>query len=283
MERYQVILAYDGTNFSGSQYQVDTRTVQSVVEAALRKLNWAGKSVLFAGRTDTGVHASGQVVAFDLDWSHPPLDLRNALNSLLPDDVAVYQVSVSPRNFRPRYHATARRYRYRVYCQPVRDPLLDRYAWRVWPVPDFERLGTSSQSFIGTHDFSGFGRATSPGGSSIRQVITSTWREVSASQTALAPQTASDPLTGAGWTPEQGELWYEITANSFLYHMVRRLVFVQVQVGQGRLSEADLRQYLQSPGPDLIPGLAPPQGLTLVQVYYPPQKGEVAETRNEEA
>jgi tRNA pseudouridine38-40 synthase len=280
MERYQVILAYDGTNFSGSQYQVDTRTVQSVVEAALRKLNWSGKSVLFASRTDTGVHASGQVAAFDLDWAHSPVDLRNALNSLLPHDVAVYQVKVSARDFRPRYHAVARGYHYRVYYQRVRDPLLDRYAWRVWPEPDLDRLSACARLFTGMHDFSGFGRTSSPGGSTIRQVITSIWQKVPALQVASDPQVGSPPSTGSDWTPKQDELRYEITANSFLYHMVRRLVFVQVQVGQGRLSEADLCQYLKSPGPDLIPGLAPPQGLTLVQIYYPPQQGEVAETKN---
>ena len=133
--------------------------MQDVFEAALRKLNWSGKSVLFAGRTDAGVHAAGQVVAFDLDWNHLLGDLRNALNALLPEDVSVFEVAVTRPDFHPRFDAKARTYRYRIYNNPVRDPLLDRFAWRVWPVLDFDRLIAASRIFLGIHDFAGFGRA----------------------------------------------------------------------------------------------------------------------------
>ena len=109
----------------------------------------AGKSVLFAGRTDAGVHASGQVVAFDLAWNHSPGDLRNALNALLPADVSVFEVAVTRPDFHPRFDAKARTYRYRIYCNPVRDPQLDRFAWRVWPALDFDRLIAASQDFLG--------------------------------------------------------------------------------------------------------------------------------------
>ena len=89
MARYQIIFAYDGTQFVGSQRQAASRTVQSVLEDALRKLGWNGRSILLAGRTDTGVHASGQVAAVDLNWNHPEENLRSALNSHLPQDMAV--------------------------------------------------------------------------------------------------------------------------------------------------------------------------------------------------
>src|SRR4030042_2957427 len=87
MERYQVILAYDGSHFKGFQRQAKARSVQGVVEDALRKLNWQGNSILAAGRTDTGAHATGQVIAFVLDWDHGPQDLKQALNRYLPQDV----------------------------------------------------------------------------------------------------------------------------------------------------------------------------------------------------
>ena len=90
MARYQVIIAYDGTEFSGLQRQADDRTVQGVMEQALRTIGWEGNSILVAGRTDAGVHASGQVVAFDFDWTHTSGDLQNALNANLPADVAVW-------------------------------------------------------------------------------------------------------------------------------------------------------------------------------------------------
>lgn len=229
--------------------------MQGVFEAALRKLNWSGKSTLFAGRTDAGVHAAGQVVAFDLDWKHPPEVLRNALNAMLPEDVAVAQVQTCRPDFHPRFGAESRRYRYHLICQPTRDPLRERYAWRVWPRPDLERMQATSQLFLGRHDFAAFGRPTRPGGSTVRQVFSAGWQ----------PENAADP---------QDAWFFEVRANAFLYHMVRRLVFVQVAVGQGRIEISALGALLQSPGPDPIQGLAPPQGLSLVEVSYPPAAGE---------
>jgi tRNA pseudouridine38-40 synthase len=255
MERYQVILAYDGTHFHGSQYQRGDRTVQGVFEAALHRLNWSGKSTLFAGRTDAGVHAAGQVVAFDLDWNHPPEDLRNALNALLPEDVAVSQVQPCRPDFHPRFGAESRYYRYHLIYRPTRDPLRERYAWRVWPRPDLERMQAAAQLFLGRHDFAAFGRPTRPGGGTVRQVFSAGWR----------PENAADPLDA---------VFFEVRANAFLYHMVRRLVFVQVAIGQSRMEIGDLDALLQSPGPDPIQGLAPPQGLSLVEVCYPPVVGE---------
>src|SRR3989337_127644 len=112
MVRYKVILAYDGTDFQGFQRQAKARTVQSVVEAALRSFGWQGKAILASGRTDTGVHASGQVIAFDLDWAHAPEALRSAINAHLPEDVAVQTVTQAADDFHPRYAAQARRYRF---------------------------------------------------------------------------------------------------------------------------------------------------------------------------
>lgn len=250
MAHYQVILAYDGTQFHGSQRQAEVRTVQSVVETALRKLNWSGKSVLFAGRTDAGVHASGQVLAFDLEWNHPSENLLRAMNALLPADAAVRAIKPGSPDFHPRYNALSRTYRYQIFYQPVRDPLRERYSWRVWPAPGFDRLQSAASAFLGIHDFAAYGRPTSPGGSTIRA------------------------LTRAGWQRDGDALTFEVTANAFLYHMVRRLVYVQIAVGQGKLTRDDIHQHLQSPQEPPIQGLAPPHGLTLIGVEYPPENSE---------
>src|SRR5512146_2263179 len=101
MERYKVILAYDGTDFFGFQRQGETRTVQLEVEAALRKLNWQGSTILSAGRTDSGVHATGHVIAFDLEWKHGLERLGRALNASLPKDVVVRAIEVAPADFHP--------------------------------------------------------------------------------------------------------------------------------------------------------------------------------------
>ena len=117
MGRYQVILAYDGTDFNGFQRQASNkiRTVQGTVEAALRRIGWQGKSVLAAGRTDTGVHAFGQVITFDHEWKHSSEDLLAAINANLPQDVAARAVELAKPDFHPRFDAVARCYYYRGF------------------------------------------------------------------------------------------------------------------------------------------------------------------------
>jgi len=251
MVRYQIILAYDGSLFKGFQRQAKARTVQGELENVLRRLNWQGRAIMAAGRTDTGAHAARQVVAFDRDWSHPIGELQQALNGLLPADIAVMAVSPVNAQFHPRYHAAWRRYRYQIYCQPVRHPLLDRYAWQIWPAAELPRLQEAASLLIGTHDFAAFGTPPRPASSTVRTVFQ------------------------AGWWEETPHLVFEITAQAFLYHMVRRLVHMQVQVGQARLEPDNIRQILNMPqalpgkGSLLRHGLAPACGLTLVDVGYP--------------
>ncbi len=245
MARYQVILAYDGTHFAGFQRQAKDRTVQGVVEEALRRLGWEGSSILAAGRTDAGVHAHGQVIAFDLDWRHSPEALRNALNANLPSDVAARAVCEAAADFHPRYDARARQYCYYLFYDAVRHPLRERYAWRVWPVPSAEALRRTAALFVGSHDFARFGRPMKPDGSTERTV----WR--------------------AEWLPREEGWVFRIVADAFLYHMVRRLVYVQVAVAQGRLSaEAVAQAVLGEPLPPTGQGLAPSAGLSLTAVCY---------------
>lgn len=241
MARYQIKLTYDGTGFVGSQRQLRSRTVQSELEKALRKLNWKGNSVLIAGRTDTGVHASGQVAAFDLDWKHSLVDLENALNSKLPRDMAVREALIVADDFHPRFDATSRRYFYRLFCQPGRDPLRERYAWRVWP--SVSNLKELAEIWLGEHDFSGFGTPPRPGNSTLRTVMFSEWDLV------------------------EDEWRFTIQANAFLYHMVRRIVHAQVAVGQGLITKHDLINALENQS-NLPSGLAPANGLALVEVSY---------------
>ncbi len=243
MERYQVNIAYDGTEFQGFQRQGSRRTVQSVVEGALRQLNWQGQTILYAGRTDTGVHAAGQVIAFDLQWEHSPAELGQALNANLPEDVVVHEVHLARGDFHPRYDALARCYRYRLYCQPARDPLRERFAWRVWPEVQGDLLQEAARAIEGAHDFASFGSPLKPGGSTQRVVFEATWEQA-----------------GDEWT-------FAVTANAFLYRMVRRLVFLQVRVGLQRLSIEELKAALQTPS-ILTPGLAKSNGLVLERVIF---------------
>jgi len=244
MAHYKVILAYDGTDFQGFQRQVNGRTVQASVEAALRSIGWQDSTILGAGRTDTGVHASGQVVSFKFEWHHSPEELQDALNANLPDDIAAQSVELTSSTFHPRFSAFARRYRYRLFCDNVRQPLRERFAWRVWPEVSINLLHETAAYLIGRHDFSAFGSAPQPGGSTIREIFSSSWQVVNQ------------------------DLVFEITGSAFLYHMVRRLVSFQVEVGQGKQNPNEIKSYLEGEQRELVQGLAPAQGLSLSEVVY---------------
>jgi tRNA pseudouridine38-40 synthase len=249
MARYQVILAYDGTEFRGYQKQTGARTVQGVFEQSLRKLGWLDRSVLAAGRTDTGVHATGQVLAFNLEWRHSDGDLLRALNADLPADVAVRDLHHAAPDFHPRYDAVSRWYRYHLFCEPVRDPLRERFAWRVWPAVDLEVLNLSAMRLLGRHDFAAFGSPPRLGGSTTRTVSRAHWMEASG-QTGV-------PL-----------IIFEIAADAFLYHMVRRLVSLQVEIGQKVFDREAIRGYLDGEESMPVQGIAPAHGLVLSSVRY---------------
>lgn len=242
IERYKIILAYHGAAFSGMQRQARGRSVQAVLEEALRGLGWAGRAILIAGRTDAGVHASGQVAAFDLEWKHSTESLQKALNAKLPPDVAVQAVSVAAGDFHPRYDARKRSYRYRIYCQPQRDPIREGLVWRVWPAPQLRRLQHAARQLRGEHDFAAFGSAPQKGGHTVRRVYAAAWRA------------------------DGDEFVFEVTGNAFLYHMVRRMVGLQVKVGQGLAEPDAVKAALQAM--QRVRELAPPQGLALTKVEY---------------
>ena len=244
MALYKVILSYDGTNFLGFQRQSDGRTVQDVVENALLKIGWQGSRILAAGRTDSGVHASGQVIAFDYKWNHSTRDLHRALNANLPIDVAVSSVKVSQYNFHPRYDACVRHYQYRIYCEEIRQPLRDRYSWRVWPDLKLDLLETGAHHLTGTHDFAAFGSPLQTGGSTIRTINSAIWRR------------------------DDEELVFDIQGNAFLYRMVRRIVFFMVKIGHGKVDPDQVEDLLQPGINTSVQGLAPSCGLTLVHVIY---------------
>lgn len=253
MARYQLTLAYDGTDFFGSQRQAKPRTVQGELEKSLCRLGWTGRSVLMSGRTDTGVHATGQVASCDLDWSHSEAELVRALNAGLPTDMAVHEARMVHEKFHPRFDATSRRYRYRLFCQPLRHPIRERFAWRVWPEVNSELLADTARLFPGTHDFSAFGSPTTPKGTTVRTVMKAEWMQ------------AGDA---------KDEWHFEVKADAFLYRMVRRLVFVQVAAAQGKFSAEVIAHALAEQTSavqrsEIPAGLAPAHGLTLVEVAYP--------------
>lgn len=244
MERYQLTLSYDGTEYAGFQRQGKTRTVQLEIERVLDRLGWQGKSILFSGRTDSGVHALGQVIAFDLQWRHAEVDLLNAFNAKLPADISVLSCAQVNKDFHPRFDAKSRVYMYSILISNQRQPLKERYAWRMPEGMDVDTLNLAAGVIVGTHDFKGVGRAMKEDGNTIRTVL------------------------DARWAKESDELIrFEIRANAFLYHMVRRIVFCQTSIARSGMSLDQFRDMIES-GHSGKPGIAPPHGLCLMKCNY---------------
>lgn len=243
--RYRATVAYDGTGYYGFQRQANAApTIQGTLEAALGRISGQPIRVVGAGRTDAGVHATGQVIAFDLEWRHSLVNLRNALNANLPDDVAVLAVQETAPDFHPRYDALSRSYVYRLYVAPVRDPLRRLVAWHLTSAVDIGAMQAAADCLIGTHDFSAFG-SPPQGSNTVRTVYEAHWR-----------------------SEGEGQFAFTITADAFLYQMVRHIVGTLVAVGQGRMTGEAFRDILADRARDRVEPPAPPHGLTLVAVHY---------------
>lgn len=248
--KFRATLAYDGTAFHGFQRQANARSVQGELEEALRVIVGREVGVTGAGRTDTGVHATGQVAAFRMEWRHTAAELVRALNSRLPVDVAVLDAAECADDFHPRYSARSRTYEYAIAAATAH-PMLGRFAWLLAKAPDLDALREAAARLVGEADFAAFGSATS-GETTVRRVIRAEWR-------------AETVRWGLG---EWLGLRFTIEANAFLFRMARRIVRLLVRVGFGELSAADVTGILESRDPQRVTGLAPAAGLCLVEVKY---------------
>lgn len=250
--RYRAVLAYDGTGYHGFQRQAgDTPTIQGAVEAALARVTGQPVTITGAGRTDTGVHATGQVIAFDVAWKHAVQDLWRAVNANLPDGIALQTLDKTGAEFHPRYDARSRAYEYTLYTAPVRQPLVDRYAWFVAGrgLLDIDGMQAAAASLIGRHDFATFGRPPQ-GDNSVRCVQRS---EIKAMP---------------GQAPGEQRFRYTIEADAFLYRMVRRIVGALVRVGRRKLSVQEFEAVFRAADGAWPNQTAPARGLCLVKVTY---------------
>jgi tRNA pseudouridine38-40 synthase len=237
--RYRATVEYDGTDFDGFQVNPGRRTVQGVLEAALARLgDGVEQRVDGAGRTDAGVHARSQVIAFTYTGRLTDEELGRALDALLPPDLSVRNVRRAPAGFNPRYAARYREYRYTVWNGP-RSPLRERTALGVRAPLDTAAMSRAGSAFIGRHDFSAFGAT-----------------DRSPVRTVNAVRVRRD-----------GRLvTIDVNADSFLRGMVRRMVAVLLEVGLGKMDETAIRTALAGSGPALDGAAAPAKGLCLRRV-----------------
>lgn len=242
-------MAYDGTAYHGWQVQPGLATIQGILEEILSGIEGEPVHVMGSGRTDAGVHALGQVAAFDITNPIPPDKLRRAVNRLLPEDIRVFDVRETAPDFHPRYHAVAKTYEYRVARGEICLPFERRYVHH-HPYPlDAAAMALAARCLEGTHDFSAFAAADDRdelGLSKMRTVFSS----------ALF---------------DQGDrLVYRIRGSGFLKHMVRNIMGTLIEVGKGNLDELGMLSLLGSDWNRKAGPRAPARGLFLMSVEYPP-------------
>lgn len=252
-QAFRALVEYDGTNYAGWQVQVDRPTVQGTLENSIAQVTQQLVRVTGAGRTDAGVHATGQVIRFDVVWRHTLADLQRAINARLPCDVALRELQVAAPSFHPRYSACSRVYRYTVWSAVTRSPLRARFAHYVRQPLDLTQMNAAAQHLLGWHDFATFGVDPEMGpaaGNTQRQVLRAVWQ--------MEPD-------GAG----TGYLYrFDIEANAFLRTMVRTIVAALLEVGSGRRTVEQFVTLLSAAQRRLAPPPAPACGLCLVEVMY---------------
>jgi tRNA pseudouridine38-40 synthase len=249
MRNLKLLLAYDGTEFSGWQVQPEAATIQGALASAIGRVT--GEKVLpqGSGRTDAGVHALGQVATFATQSPIPPQNLVVALNDILPPAIRVLEAAEAPAEFHARKSARSKTYRYRMYRGDICPPFLARYVWH-YPYPlDEDAMREVAPLIVGEHDFTSFAavdpeRRREEEGSNVRRIFCS------------------------GWERQGDEFVYTVRGNGFLHHMVRNLVGTFLLAGKGTLQASDLMRILAARSRSAAGATAPASGLCLVNVEY---------------
>jgi tRNA pseudouridine38-40 synthase len=245
--RIVLIIEYNGTAYHGSQWQANAPTIQGEIEKALEMFTGEKTRIKMAGRTDAGVHARGQVVAFDTGTPLPLSAFIDGLNHYLPPDIAVKKAYPAGTGFDVRRQAISREYRYYILNSPTRSPLRRASSWRVEGFLDTAVMGRACRALVGRHDFASF---------------------VTSAATARQKCTVRD-VYKAEITREGDMIVFKIVASSFLPHQIRNTVGSLVRVGQGKMTAEEFTGMVATAEPGLAGPTAPPEGLCLVRVNYP--------------
>jgi pseudouridylate synthase I len=240
----KIVIEYDGTNYGGWQKQNNAPTIQQELEEGIYKLTGERVSVIGSGRTDSGVHARGQVANFMTNSSLPPGRFSYALNSVLPKDILILSSQEVSPEFHARYSAIGKRYRYSIIIHPHGTAIGRNYYYHLRQNLDIDAMKKATHYFIGTHDFKAFQAS----GSLVENTIRT--------------------IDYAKLTWEEPFLYFDIAGNGFLYNMVRIIVGTLILVGQNKIGYEDVKKIIESKDRRLAGPTAPAHGLCLEEVYY---------------
>ena len=258
MHNIKLTLAYDGTDFSGWQMQPGQPTIQGTLTAVLEKLTQHRLMIRAAGRTDAGVHATGQVANFETHSELSPSEFQRALNALLPHSIRVVAAEQVGPHFHARWDALAKTYRYRIFRGRVVPPFLWRYVQHD-PYPlDYAAMAAAARRFEGEHDFASFAASTGSEKDDRERTMT---RLIYRSE--VLRDAGEESATSA-------EEWiYVVRGKSFLRYMVRKIMGTLVEVGRGKLRPEDIPKLFEMRDRSKSGPTMPPRGLCLAAVEYP--------------
>lgn len=251
MRRIRMTVAYDGTDYCGWQIQPNGTTIEEVINEKLRKLTGEDIHIIGASRTDSGVHALGNVAVFDTDSPIPPNRMAYALNQKLPDDIVAISSDEVPKDWHPRYQDDVRKiYEYHIYNAPVPDPMKRRYSTFVSFPMDVEKMRQGAAYLTGEHDFSSFCNIRTNAASTVRRID-----ELVVSRSGR-------------------DITIRIAGNGFLYNMVRIIAGTLIRVGRGFYTPEKVKEILEARERTEAGVTAPPEGLVLLEIIYhtPAQK-----------
>ena len=277
MRRVMLTVAYDGTAYCGWQLQPGKETIESVLNRCLSELMGEKVEVIGASRTDSGVHALGNVAVFDTDSRIPADKMSYALNRSLPEDIRVRRSEEVSPEFHPRYCDSRKTYEYRIYCAPFPQPTKRLYAYYTYVPLDIDLMSQAARHLIGTHDFKSFCSAGAQVETTVRRIDSiEVWEEYERNGKAcVSGETGNgDGIAGyehkeSGSKNDKGrEIVIRVTGGGFLYNMVRIIAGTLMEVGRGHIAPEEMVRILEAKKRREAGPTAPACGLTLVGIEY---------------